>query len=51
MKKLVTDASTWTAEIVDVPQQDNYNDCGVFLLMNIDFLSRGIQPSFNCVSA
>lgn len=48
MKKLVTDASTWTVEIVDVPQQDNYNDCGVFLLMNIDFLSRGIQPSFNC---
>ena len=35
------------ADAGDVPQQHNHNDCGVFMLLGMDFLARGLTLNFS----
>ena len=48
-ENLAFDSSEWTLEYEGKsPQQDNGCDCGIFVLMLIDFLTDSLEVNDNC---
>merc|ERR1719247_4074572 len=46
--KPLPDAGTWSVvRPQNVPQQENGNDCGVFMVTCAEYLSRGTDPTFH----
>ena len=48
-ENLAFDSSEWTLQyVVESPQQENGWDCGIFVLMLIDFLTDSLEVNDNC---